>query len=252
MANTKFYKTDVEPHVRGILERDYGQRFHSRHLDLTTGGKHEFDAVSEDGTIVASIKSLSGKTSGGKRPAAKYYACLAELYYLSLVDAPTRLLVLTTPAWHEMFMRHIHKRLAPGLEVILIELPSAMQGEVDRIKALASGEMSRAVAASEEIIDKGGGTNFPAPASPIARPTNDVPFGCREEILVAFRYLHDLGQSDATPIEVIAHMRSRGSVYADSTIRTHITSRMCYDAPDNHGTTYDDLERVGRGRYRLR
>jgi hypothetical protein len=27
---------------------------------------------------------------------------------------------------------------------------------------------------------------------------------------------------------------------------------MCADEPDNHGTTYDDMERVEPGRYRLR
>jgi hypothetical protein len=43
-----------------------------------------------------------------------------------------------------------------------------------------------------------------------------------------------------------------GSDLAPATIRTHITSRMCADAPDHHGTTYDDLERVSRGVYRRR
>jgi hypothetical protein len=27
---------------------------------------------------------------------------------------------------------------------------------------------------------------------------------------------------------------------------------MCADSPDHHGTTYDDLERIDRGVYRLR
>jgi hypothetical protein len=54
-----------------------------------------------------------------------------------------------------------------------------------------------------------------------------------------------------TPDDVIRELRRRGSAYAESTIRTHIVSVMCANAPDNHGTTYADLERVGRGRYRL-
>jgi len=47
-------------------------------------------------------------------------------------------------------------------------------------------------------------------------------------------------------------MQRDGTQYEASTILTHVQSRMCADAPDNHGTTYADLERVARGRYRLR
>lgn len=71
--------------------------------------------------------------------------------------------------------------------------------------------------------------------------------GAREEILIAIRRL---GSETFTVMDVLREMR--GTEYAESTIRTHITSRMCADAPDNHGTTYADLDRVGRGRYRLR
>jgi hypothetical protein len=47
-------------------------------------------------------------------------------------------------------------------------------------------------------------------------------------------------------------MTLRRTGYAESTIRTMITAHLCWNAPDNAGTTYDDLERVDRGRYRLR
>ena len=47
-------------------------------------------------------------------------------------------------------------------------------------------------------------------------------------------------------------MRGKGTQYKDPTIRTHITARLCGDTPVNHGTAYDDLQRMERGRYRLR
>jgi hypothetical protein len=53
------------------------------------------------------------------------------------------------------------------------------------------------------------------------------------------------------PQDVIDELRRRGSAYAESTIRTHVVSRMCADAPDHHARTYDDLERLAHGRYRL-
>lgn len=71
----------------------------------------------------------------------------------------------------------------------------------------------------------------------------------RDEILDAIRRL---GTDVFSIRDVIDELRARGSRYRDSTIRTHITSRMCANAPDHHGTVYPDLERVGRGLYRLR
>lgn len=144
MADTTFYKTDVEPFVRRQLETIHGMPFESRVLRLSTGGTHEFDAVSHDGSIVASIKSLSAKTKRGKRPAAKYSTCLAELYFLSLIDAPKRILVLTTPEWHTMFERYIDGRLAPGLTIELLALPPDLQDQVDRHRDVASDEVTPA------------------------------------------------------------------------------------------------------------
>ena len=52
--------------------------------------------------------------------------------------------------------------------------------------------------------------------------------------------------------DLIREMRRRGSNYADSTIRTHVGSRMCANAPANQATTLDDVERAAPGVYRLR
>ena len=75
----------------------------------------------------------------------------------------------------------------------------------------------------------------------------------RDEILdVLPRLRARLGRDDFTPAEVIQELRHAGSVYSDSTIRTHVTSRMCSNAPDNHAVVYRDLERIAHGLYRQR
>lgn len=51
--------------------------------------------------------------------------------------------------------------------------------------------------------------------------------------------------------EVVDWLRRRGTAYAEATIRTHVTSSMCVDAPANHGTVYADLKRISEGRYAL-
>lgn len=93
----------VEGYVREQLRREFEQPFAAASLALAPGGRHEFDAVSQDGRVVASIKSASGLTAGGRIPAGKIKDSVAELYYLSLVSAPVRRLVLTTPAFFEIF-----------------------------------------------------------------------------------------------------------------------------------------------------
>ena len=56
-----------------------------------------------------------------------------------------------------------------------------------------------------------------------------------------------------TLAEILAAMKARGTRYAESTIRTHVTSRMCANAPNHHGVVYQDFWCVdrGSGRYRL-
>lgn len=75
---------------------------------------------------------------------------------------------------------------------------------------------------------------------------------CREEILESARYLAQLaGTGEFTLAGVVQHMLDRGTHYKESTIRTHVTSRMCANAPDNHEVTYRDLERTAHGTYKL-
>lgn len=75
---------------------------------------------------------------------------------------------------------------------------------------------------------------------------------CRDEILqCAKEVMQRSGLDYFTIPEIIKCMESRGSGFAESTIRTHIVSRMCANAPENHAVTYNDLERTDRGEYRL-
>ena len=76
---------------------------------------------------------------------------------------------------------------------------------------------------------------------------------CREGVLGAFARLErHHGRTDFELADVVAEVLAVSSSHAESTIRTHITSRMCRDAPDHHARTFDDLERVERGLYRRR
>jgi len=74
----------------------------------------------------------------------------------------------------------------------------------------------------------------------------------RDEVLAAARSLAARSEDGIFSLSnVISELRRRRSVYEESTIRTHVTSKMCSNDPDHLSTDYDDLERVDRGRYRL-
>jgi len=76
---------------------------------------------------------------------------------------------------------------------------------------------------------------------------------CRDEVLAAFERLERRhGRATFDLAEIVQEVETAGSAYEEGTIRTHVSSRMCVDAPDHHGKTYADLARVGRGQYRRR
>lgn len=146
MANTRAVTTLVGDYVRRELEVRYSVPFHRRDLQLAPGGTHEFSAVSDDDRIVASVKYSSGLTSGGRSPAAKIQGGVAELYFLSLVNAHRKLLVLTTPEFHTLFIARMNDKIAAGIDVVLIPLPADFQEQVAAIQQVASAEMSGPVA----------------------------------------------------------------------------------------------------------
>lgn len=141
MANTAMLRYKVEPVIRDRLALEFGQPFYSRVLSLPGGAQREFDAVSADGSVVVSVKTSSGLTSGGNLPGGKINSCIADLYYLSLVRAETRRLVLTNPEFYAIFTKRMDGAIAPGIEVALSPLDADLQAEVDLVIAAASKEM---------------------------------------------------------------------------------------------------------------
>lgn len=89
------------------------------------------------------------------------------------------------------------------------------------------------------------------PAAPVVALPLSRGETARAEIRDAARVvLERTGLPDFALIEIVEEMHRRGTDYADTTIRTMVTSHMCINAP-GPSAGYPDLERVGRGRYRL-
>ncbi|ACU35989.1 hypothetical protein KCV87_09780 [Actinosynnema pretiosum subsp. pretiosum] len=127
-----------------------------------------------------------------------------------------RLLVLIAPD-------HLRASLPRGRDTTAVLLPSPLLGLEVR------------------LVD-------PLPATPRRRGFQT---GAREEILSAVdAVLARSGGTTFTLAEITAEMARRGTGYAESTIRTMVTSHLCRNSPVHTSTPHDDLERVDRGRYR--
>lgn len=76
---------------------------------------------------------------------------------------------------------------------------------------------------------------------------------CREEILeVIHQLMRETGQPTFTPTQVIERMLARGTLHKELTIRAYVTYGMCAAEGEAGRRRFSDLERVGRGQYRVR
>ena len=71
MADTRI-QLEVEDWVRrNWMPAHFGTKFSRERLPLRSGGVFDFDAVSDDRSIVATISTSGSKTSGGKHAVGK-------------------------------------------------------------------------------------------------------------------------------------------------------------------------------------
>ncbi|WP_446686141.1 DUF7669 domain-containing protein [Paenibacillus aurantiacus] len=75
---------------------------------------------------------------------------------------------------------------------------------------------------------------------------------CRDELLRATRSIVKAkGENRFTPKEAVEYMQSNNTSYAESTIRTHVVSKCCINANQNHARVFNDYERIGDGYYKV-
>ncbi len=71
MADTRV-QVEVEDWVRREwMSKALGQTFHRERLRLSCGGAFDFDAVSTDGTVVATISTSGATTASGRQAVGK-------------------------------------------------------------------------------------------------------------------------------------------------------------------------------------
>lgn len=249
------------------------------------GGKVDL-AIDADPPAVVEFKFPRDPTNSGAADTMTLGEVLRDFYRLALLPVSERWVVLLLDARLLRYVRAAAQRYGLGWSDDLgaeLTLTSATDGLPKTARdALGAALPKMDVAASclvaadagpgltllayrlqassaRPLVDMAGAQVTGPSATPGARveevrPAAVIPAStARSEILEAVRaVVARSGRDVFTPLEIVTEMRKRGSRYAETTIRTMITAHMCSNAPDNAATTYDDLERLDRGQYRLR
>jgi hypothetical protein len=145
MANTNLLKS-VEPLVRPWAADQYQRPIEDGEvaLELISGGRHKFDVVSVDRTLVGGVKASRARPDGTAGTGV-IKSLFTELYFLTLVVADVKLLVLTDPALYRYFLRQARGRIAPGIEVIEFTMPEEMTALLAPVHEASSSEIGKRI-----------------------------------------------------------------------------------------------------------
>lgn len=143
MADTKV-QLEVEEWVRTYwMPTKFGSSFLGRKVSLASGGVFDFDAVSEDQKIVATISTAGAYTASGKRGVGKIQKVRSDIYFLLLANAESRVAVLTEQDMFDYWISEVEAgRVPSSIEFSLAELPSALRAKLEESRMKASKEVS--------------------------------------------------------------------------------------------------------------
>jgi hypothetical protein len=150
MADTRI-QLEVEDWVRrNWMETQYGTRFSRERLWLRSGGVFDFDAVSEDRYIVATISTSGAKTSTGKYAVGKILKLRSDMLFLTQVDTKRRIIVLTERDMCDQCNKEFAAgRVPKEIEFVCADIPDDLRTRLVEGREKASGESSgKAVGAS--------------------------------------------------------------------------------------------------------
>lgn len=142
MADTRVQLKAEDWVRRNWLPQRFGQPFHRERLELSSGGVFDFDAVSADNSIVATISTSAGTTSSGKTGVGKLMKVRSDMFFLMLATAERRLVVLTEHNMLELCEKEkVGGRVPKHIEFHLAPLPPDLATELAAARETASREV---------------------------------------------------------------------------------------------------------------
>ena len=141
MADTRV-QVEVEDWVRrNWMASQFGVKFSRERLPLRSGGVFDFDAVSEDRSIVATISTSGARTSRGKHAVGKILKLRSDMLFLTMVEAKRRVIVLTERDMFDQCEKEAAGgRTPPEIEFTCAEIPEDLRARLGSARARASGE----------------------------------------------------------------------------------------------------------------
>jgi hypothetical protein len=147
MADSHFIKSRIEPSMREVLSKlcggvDFRQRNMPIRWNGGGNGSFEFDAVSEDGTVIASLSTARNLKSGQR------HKLMRDATFMWLVpNVQRRILAVVEAVVADALAGELRcGRLPPKTEIHIIELALEVRMERERFRVLAIKEVGSAVA----------------------------------------------------------------------------------------------------------
>ena len=125
------------------MSTEFGMKFSRERVKLRSGGVFDFDAVSEDHSIVATISTSGSKTSGGKNAVGKILKLRSDMLILTMVDAKRRVIVLTERDMYDQCEKEAAGgRVPPEIEFVCALIPDGLRHRLVAARSKASEESS--------------------------------------------------------------------------------------------------------------
>jgi len=150
MADTRV-QLEVEDWVReNWMPNEFQMPFHRKRLKLSSGGVFDFDAVSVDGSVVASISTSAATTSAGKYGTGKMMKLRSDMLFLLMTEGPARrAIVLTEPCMYANCEKERSAGRVPlEVEFLLAQIPLELEKRLIEARQRASKEVSPGAALS--------------------------------------------------------------------------------------------------------
>ncbi len=157
MADTRA-QLQVEEWIRQEwMPVEFGQVFRAQRFRLTSGGFFDFDAVSSDGSVVASISTSGAVTASGKNGVGKLQKIRSDVLFLTLAEADRRIIILTERDMYDRCMQEsLAGRLPKCVEFCLVEVPEHLIAALKQSRAQASREVSPPASSMGPVSAVGG------------------------------------------------------------------------------------------------
>ena len=142
MSNTRC-QNECEAWVRDHwLPQEYGAKFTERNVRLSSGGQFKFDAVSEDGAIVASISTSRAAMSSGKKGVGKLMKIRSDMLFHTLAEPARHIMAFTEPCMlASCEAERARGRVPTQIEFVLAPLPDELAARL----ALSRDQSSKEV-----------------------------------------------------------------------------------------------------------